>query len=112
LVPASGAVDTLWKQISGKPRSFEMNYEKICNSLTHDRPAQGHRHLSRRFFIAEIVVVLLGLVLFLQACNASEAVKESETVPMTTMNSVPYTARPPIDALAPVKTETATFALG
>ena len=89
-----------------------MNYEKISNSLIHGRPSQGHRHLSRRFFIAEIVVVLLGLVLFLQACDSVEVAKERETVSMTTMNSVPYTARPPIDALAPVKTETATFALG
>ena len=89
-----------------------MNYEKISNSLIHDRPTQGHRHLSRLFFIAEIVVVLLGLVLFLQACDSVEQAKERETTLITTMNSVHYTARPPIDALAPIKTETATFALG
>ena len=94
------------------PRNFEVNYEKICGSLIHGRPAQGHRHLSRRFFITEIVVVLLGLALFLQACDSVEAAKEREITLITTMNSVHYTARPPIDALAPVKTETATFALG
>ena len=89
-----------------------MIYEKICGLLVHGRPAQGHRYLSRRFFIAEIVVVLSGLVLFLQACDSFEAAKERETTIITTMNSVHYTARPPLDALAPVKTETATFALG
>ena len=89
-----------------------MNYEKINNSLIHDRPSQGHQHLSRRFFIAEIGVVLLGLVLFLQACDSVETAKERETTLITTMNSVHYTAKPPIDALVPVKTETATFALG
>ena len=94
------------------PRNFEVNYEKICGSLIHCKLAQGHRYLSRQFFIAEIVVVLLGLVLFLQACDSVEAAKEGETTLITTMNSVNYTAKPPIDALAPVKTETATFALG
>ena len=94
------------------PRNFEVNYEKICGSLIHRRLAQGHRHVSRQFFIAEIGIVLLGLVLFLQACDSVEAVKEGETTLITTMNSVNYTAKPPIDALAPVKTETATFALG
>ena len=89
-----------------------MNYEKICGSLIHGRPAQGHRHLSRRFFITEIVVIILGLVLFLQAFDSVEAAKERETTLITIMNSVHYTAKPPIDTLVPVKTETATFALG
>ena len=94
------------------PRNFEVNYEKIFGSLIHGKLAQGHRNLSRQFFIAEIGVVLLGLVLCLQACDSVEAVKEGETTLTTTMNSMHYTANPPIDTLAPIKTETATFALG
>ena len=100
------------KTFSKLSRNFEVNYEKIYGLLIHGKPAQGHRPLRRRFIITEIVVVLLGLVLFLQACDSVETAKERETTLITTMNSVHYTARPPIDALAPVKTETATFALG
>ena len=89
-----------------------MNHKKICLSLIHAQPTQGHPNLSRLAFITEIIVVLLGLILFLHACDTVEVAKERENMSMTKTNSVHSMARPPIDALAPARTETATFALG
>jgi len=53
-VPASKIFDTLRKQISKKPKIFEVNYKKIYGSLIHDGSAHGHRHLGSRVFIAEL----------------------------------------------------------
>ena len=86
-----------------------MNNRKIRLSLNHDRSTHKYASLSRIVFLA-IIVFFLGLVLFIQACDRINATKERET--MTKTDSVPYKARPPIDASAPAKTETATFALG
>ena len=89
-----------------------MNHKEICLSLIHCQPTQGHPNLSRLVLITEIIVVLLGLLLFLQACDTVEVAKERENMSMTKTNSVASMVRPPIDVLAPAKTETATFALG
>ena len=86
-----------------------MNNRKISLSLNHDRSTQDYSSLSRLVFLI-IIVFLLGLVLFIQACDPVAATKEREN--MTKTNSVPYQARPPIDLSGPAKTETATFALG
>ena len=86
-----------------------MNNRKISLSLNHDRSTQDYSSLSSMGFLA-IIVFLLGLVLFIQACDPVAATKERETMIKT--NSVPYQARPPIDLSGPAKTETATFALG
>jgi hypothetical protein len=89
-----------------------MNHKKIFLPLIHDQPTQIHPSLSRLVFITEMIAVLIGLVLLIQACDTVEVAKERENRSMAKTNSVPSMARPPIDALASTKTETATFALG
>jgi hypothetical protein len=59
-----------------------------------------------------MIFIFLGFGLFLHACDNVKATKERETMAMTKTNSMPSIGIPPIDASAPSKTETATFALG
>ena len=80
--------------------------------LRHDRSTQAHPNLSKRSILTEIVFICLGLVPVLHACDTVEATKDREDMSMTETNLVRYMARPPIDASAPDRTETATFALG
>lgn len=67
--------------------------------------------LSRRLFLAGLGIACLGVFPFLQGCNEADSekkkgVKRPESAP------VARAALPPIDLAAPVKTQTATFALG
>jgi hypothetical protein len=89
-----------------------MSHQKIGLWLRHDRFMQGYPNLSRRAFLAQILVVLLGFALLIQACGPVEAAKERENGTMKKTRLAPSVVRPPIDASAPAKTETATFALG
>ena len=63
-------------------------------------------------FTFGVISVVTGLVISLQAPDPTKATKERETMERTGGNSTPNAAIPPIDRSAPVKTETATFALG
>jgi hypothetical protein len=73
---------------------------------------QDHPNFRRWFFLKGMIFIVLGFVLFLHACDNIKTSKEGETMAMTKMNPMPSVAIPPIDASAPIKTETATFALG
>lgn len=63
---------------------------------------------------------VLGLTLFVSGCESVssttsqdlEKTKESQTMEIAQTNIVHTPAIPPIDAVSPKKTETATFALG
>ena len=63
-------------------------------------------------FISGVISVIIGFGILLQACNKMETTKEREIMEAARTNSIPNVAIPPIDRSAPVKTETATFALG
>jgi hypothetical protein len=89
-----------------------MDDHNIIFRLRHDRSTHAHPNFSKRSILTEIVFICLGLIPFLQACKMVEATKERENMSMTETNPVRYMAKPPIDASAPVRTETATFALG
>ena len=54
----------------------------------------------------------MGFGLILHACDNMESKKEGEVMATTKTNTMPNVAVPPIDASAPLETETATFALG
>ena len=85
-----------------------MNYNKISLLLRHD----DHSNLNRRISFTDILFILLGLGLCIQACGRVDATKEMENMSLTKNDSVHPMARPPIDVSVPAKTETATFALG
>jgi hypothetical protein len=76
--------------------------------------------MNRQAVINGVRLVVLGLLLSLNGCESvsSEANrnlergKESETMEMTQTKIVHAPTIPPIDASAPNKTATATFALG
>jgi hypothetical protein len=91
---------------------FEMGHQKRGLGNRHTRFTQGYPNLSRRILPALILVVLTGVALIIQAWGPVEAVKEGENRSMIKTQSAPSVVRPPIDASAPAKTETATFALG
>ncbi len=74
--------------------------------------AQDPFKFSRWFFLTGMISIFLGLGLFLHACDNMKATKEREIMAMTKTNSMQSIEIPPIDASAPLKTETATFALG
>ena len=70
-------------------------------------------HLMRR----GIVLASIGSLLLMFGCSELiESAKEKSTVKMTDNTTVSITDKiyriPPIDEVAPVETETATFALG
>jgi hypothetical protein len=68
-----------------------------CN----DRQTPEKQALTRRVFIKGIGIACLGFGMFLHSCGYMP----SEIENMEKM-------KPPIDLAAPVKTETATFAMG
>ncbi len=74
--------------------------------------AQDPFKFSRWFFPAGMISIFLGFGLFLHACDNMKTTKEREIMAMTKTNSMPSVGIPPIDGSAPLKTETATFALG
>ena len=89
-----------------------MSHQNRGLCLRHDRSTKGYQGLGRRVFLIQMLVALAGLALALQACGPVEAAKERENGAMKKTHSASSVVRPPIDASAPVKTETATFALG
>jgi hypothetical protein len=71
----------------------------------------------RRALVKGFGLALLGFIPFLSACNGrSGEIRPKEekvqTYPNTQTLSVPRKSIPPIDAAAPGRIETATFALG
>ena len=89
-----------------------MNRNKILY-CTFDDP------LNRRFWKMKMMFtfilrasVLLGFVVYLQACDTLKTKKETKNMPMPNKISVEQPAKPPVDMSGPDKTETATFALG
>ena len=89
-----------------------MNRNKILY-CTFDDP------LNRRFWKMKMMFtfilrasVLLGFVIYLQACDTLKTKKETKNMPMPNKISAVQPAKPPVDMSGPDKTETATFALG
>jgi hypothetical protein len=71
----------------------------------------------RRAFVRGLGFSFLGLSTFLKACNRLSGEIQSKEEKMQTGQSaqgsaVPRKPAPPIDAAAPSRVETATFALG
>jgi hypothetical protein len=64
-----------------------------------------------RFFPTAIAIICLGFGLLVQACDGTRSKSESGKE-MAMTHSIPKTAIPPIDAVAPARTEMATFAVG
>jgi hypothetical protein len=65
----------------------------------------------------DIILVSIGFLLLMFGCSElTESTKEQNTMKMANNTTVSKTDKifriPPIDAVAPVETETATFALG
>jgi len=88
-----------------------MNYRKISFPLHHGKQTQDHPNFGRRVFLKGIGIACLGFASFLQACDHLISGKEN-TEAVAKTSSIPKAMRPPMDAAAPAKTETATFALG
>ena len=74
--------------------------------------AQDPFNFSKWILITGEISTVIGFGIFLHACNNMKATKEREIMATTKTNSMPSIGIPPIDASAPLKTETATFALG
>jgi hypothetical protein len=74
--------------------------------------AQSPFDISRWLFLTGTTTFFLGVSLFLHGCDRMEAKKAGELVTMKETKSISNLAIPPIDRSAPLKTETATFALG
>jgi hypothetical protein len=72
---------------------------------------------NRRVSVKGLGSAILGLTPFLKACNRLSGEIQSREEKMQTgrtnpMSTVPRKPIPPIDAAAPTRLETATFALG
>jgi len=74
--------------------------------------AQDPFNFSRWIFVTGAVSIVIGFGIFLDACNNRKTTKGREILAMTRTNSMPSMGIPPMDASPPLKTETATFALG
>jgi hypothetical protein len=74
--------------------------------------AQDPFNIRKWIFPAGAISILIGFGLFLHACGKMEATKEREIMAVTKTNAIPNLPMPTIDRSAPLKTETATFALG
>jgi len=73
--------------------------------------------LSKRTFLKGVAFACLGIAPFLNTCGNSSRGEPNQGSVSTPDNparkgSVPTVAKPPVDLVAPAKTETATFALG
>jgi hypothetical protein len=87
-------------------------------------PAVDQTVLSRRSFLKEMGFASLGCTFFLSPWNflglnilkgsgkRLGTIKERKTMKLAQHSPVPHRVIPPIDAAAPAKTETATFAMG
>ncbi len=89
-----------------------MDHKVSDLTLIHDEHRQHHRGFGRCFFVKVAMVLFGGFLLFLGACDRMNGTRGKETMAMTKIDSAPKLPIPPIDASAPAKTETATFALG
>ena len=88
-----------------------MDHRKIYFHISPDQDTQDHPNFSRRIFLKGIGIACLGFASFLQACdNLTSGKENTEAIAKTSL--IFKAMRPPIDAAAPAKTETATFALG
>ena len=74
--------------------------------------AQGPFNFRRWFFLTGAIAFFIGFGLFLHACENRGEKKERQIMEVTQTNSMPNIMVPPIDRSAPLKIETATFALG
>ena len=74
--------------------------------------AQDPFNFRKWIFLTGVIAVFIGFGLFLHACENRGATKEREIMAVTQTNLMPNVAVPPIDRSAPLRTETATFALG
>ncbi len=74
--------------------------------------AQDPFNFRKWTFLAGAIAIFIGFGLFLHACENRGAKKERKIVEVTQTNSMPNVAIPSIDRSAPLKTATATFALG
>ena len=86
-----------------------MDRKKSDLTLIDDKRRQDHCGFSRCFSLGAAMVLFWGGLMFLDACDSINGAKERGTMAMSKANSVPI---PPIDASAPARMETATFALG
>ena len=96
-----------------------MRRKKASNTTTAEPTV-----LSRRSFMKKMGFASLGGALFLSPWTLSAwnivqgnntrlgTIQESKTMKLAQQSTPPDHAIPPIDAAAPVKTETATFAMG
>jgi hypothetical protein len=96
-----------------------MRREKVLKTTTNEPTA-----LNRRSFIKEIGIASVGYALFLSPWNlyawntvqSNNAMlgttQDTKTMQLAQQNSTADRTIPPIDAAAPAKTETATFAMG
>jgi hypothetical protein len=69
-------------------------------------------NFSKWILITGAISIVIGFWIFHHGCNNMEATKERKIMAMTKTNSMPSIGIPPIDDSAPLKSETATFALG
>jgi hypothetical protein len=67
---------------------------------------------SKWFFLAGAMSVIIGSGVFLWASENKTRAKERKIMEVTEKQAMPNRVIPPIDVAAPLKTETATFALG
>jgi hypothetical protein len=74
--------------------------------------AQSPFDISRWLFLTGAITFLLGVALLADGCDRVEPKKEGGLVSIQETKSTPDPGIPPIDRSAPLKTETATFALG
>jgi hypothetical protein len=74
--------------------------------------AQDPSNLKKRILLTGVVAIFVGFGFFLHACENRGAKKERQVMEVTQTNAMPDVAIPSIDRSAPLKTETATFALG
>jgi hypothetical protein len=93
-----------------------MRRKKASNTTTNEPTV-----LSRRSFIKEIGIASVGCALFLSPWNLYarnsnntrlEKIQENKTMRLAQQSTATDRTIPPIDAAAPAKTETATFAMG
>jgi hypothetical protein len=74
--------------------------------------AQAPSNFRKWIFVTGAIALFIGLGVFLHACENRGVEKERQVMEVTQTNAMPNVAIPPIDRFAPLKTETATFALG
>lgn len=97
-----------------------MHNREIAFAYTSELKAENHAFLKRRAFLRAIAFACgFGLALLLAAPNlaysertSQETTKGRKAMELTKTNEDLGSMVPPIDAFAPLRTETATFALG